>query len=63
MTTREFLESFGFDSLRDLPDMEMLQEAGLLSKEKLLAGDFPAEFDAADNLDGDGEDRESGRGE
>jgi segregation and condensation protein B len=59
VTTREFLESFGFDSLRDLPDMEMLQEAGLISKEKLLAGDVPEAFDLADGEDRDGRDRES----
>ncbi|EHK53328.1 hypothetical protein MAXJ12_30862, partial [Mesorhizobium alhagi CCNWXJ12-2] len=29
------------NSLRDLPDAEALEDAGLLSKEKLLAGDLP----------------------
>lgn len=28
------------DTLRDLPDIEMLEDAGLLSKDKLLAGEF-----------------------
>ncbi|WP_029349415.1 SMC-Scp complex subunit ScpB [Bosea sp. 117] len=41
VTTREFLSHFGFDTLRDLPDMEALEDAGLLSKEMLLAGDIP----------------------
>jgi len=41
VTTKEFLSHFGFDTLRDLPDMEALEDAGLLSKETLLAGDFP----------------------
>ena len=41
VTTKEFLSYFGFDTLRDLPDMEMLEDAGLLSKDKLLAGEFP----------------------
>ncbi|OYX69302.1 MAG: segregation and condensation protein B [Rhizobiales bacterium 32-66-11] len=41
VTTKGFLAHFGLDTLRDLPDMEMLEDAGLLSKEKLLAGDFP----------------------
>ncbi len=41
VTTREFLGHFGFDTLRDLPDMEALEDAGLLSKDKLLAGEFP----------------------
>jgi chromosome segregation and condensation protein ScpB len=37
VTTKAFLSHFGFDSLRDLPDIEVLEDAGLLSKEKLLA--------------------------
>ncbi len=41
VTTKAFLLEFGFDTLRDLPDFEALQDAGLLSKEKLLAGDIP----------------------
>jgi chromosome segregation and condensation protein ScpB len=39
VTTAEFLVRFGFASLRELPDIEALEEAGLLSKDKLLAGD------------------------
>ncbi|BCG97769.1 transcriptional regulator (plasmid) [Mesorhizobium sp. 131-2-1] len=38
VTTNEFLLEFGLDTLRDLPDFEALEDAGLLSKEKLLAG-------------------------
>jgi chromosome segregation and condensation protein ScpB len=41
VTTKAFLSHFGFDTLRDLPDFEALEDAGLLSKEKLLAGDVP----------------------
>jgi chromosome segregation and condensation protein ScpB len=41
VTTNGFLSHFGFNTLRDLPDMEMLEDAGLLSKDKLLAGDMP----------------------
>lgn len=41
VTTREFLSHFGFDTLRDLPDIEALEDAGLLSKDRLLAGEFP----------------------
>ncbi len=41
VTTPAFLSHFGFDTLRDLPDMEALEDAGLLSKDRLLAGDFP----------------------
>jgi len=40
VTTQAFLLEFGLDSLRDLPDREALEDAGLLSKEKLLAGDI-----------------------
>ncbi len=42
VTTKEFLLEFGLDTLRDLPDFEALEDAGLLSKEKLLAGDIPS---------------------
>jgi len=37
VTTKGFLSHFGFETLRDLPDMERLEDAGLLNKEKLLA--------------------------
>jgi len=53
VTTQNFLAQFGFESLRDLPDIEMLEDAGLLGKDKLLAGAFPGGFAAAD----DGDDR------
>lgn len=39
-----FLLQFGFDTLRDLPDFEALEDASLLSKEKLLAGDIMPGF-------------------
>ncbi len=42
VTTKDFLLEFGLDMLRDLPDFEALEDAGLLSKEKLVAGDIPA---------------------
>lgn len=41
VTSPGFLAHFGFDTLRDLPDFEALEDAGLLSKERLLAGDLP----------------------
>ena len=41
VTTKDFLLEFGLDTLRDLPDVEALEDAGLLSKERLLAGDIP----------------------
>ncbi|OYX15546.1 MAG: segregation and condensation protein B [Rhizobiales bacterium 32-66-8] len=40
VTTKEFLSHFGFDTLRDLPDMAALEGAGLLSKERVLAGEL-----------------------
>jgi hypothetical protein len=39
-----FLAHFGFDTLRDLPNFEALEAAGLLCKEKVLAGEFGAAF-------------------
>ncbi len=44
VTTPAFLLEFGLDTLRDLPDREALEDAGLLSKEKLLAGDIMPDF-------------------
>jgi segregation and condensation protein B len=35
--TNAFLSLYGFASLGDLPDMEKLEDAGLLSKDTLLA--------------------------
>ena len=55
VTTKEFLLEFGLDTLRDLPDFEALEDAGLLSKEKLLAGDIPAGLGCGE---GDGEEEE-----
>ncbi|RUW54576.1 SMC-Scp complex subunit ScpB [Mesorhizobium sp. M1A.F.Ca.ET.072.01.1.1] len=42
VTTKNFLSQFGLDTLRQLPDFEALEDAGLLSREKLLAGAIPA---------------------
>lgn len=41
VTTKAFLSHFGFESLRDLPDIELLEDAGLLSKDRLLADGLP----------------------
>ncbi|MDH6233803.1 segregation and condensation protein B [Mesorhizobium soli] len=40
VTTKTFLSAFGMETLRDLPDIEALEDAGLLAKEALLAGDL-----------------------
>lgn len=37
VTTPFFLSAFGFDTLRDLPDIEMLEDAGLLNRESVTA--------------------------
>jgi len=47
VTTKEFLLEFGLATLRDLPDFEALEDAGLLSKEKLLAGDIMPDFSSS----------------
>ncbi len=44
VTTNAFLLKFGLETLRQLPDFEALEDAGLLSKEKLLAGDIMPKF-------------------
>lgn len=54
VTTRKFLEQFGLDTLRDLPDLEALEDAGLLDKEKPFAGDTPTELASWEEED-DGE--------
>lgn len=41
VTTPRFLSVFGLDSLRDLPDIEKLEDAGLLSKAAPLRDDMP----------------------
>jgi len=41
VTTPTFLSVFGLGSLRDLPDIEKLEDAGLLTKSDLLAGEIP----------------------
>jgi segregation and condensation protein B len=52
VTTKEFLLEFGLNTLRDLPDFEALEDAGLLSKEKLLTGDIPPGLVGGENVEG-----------
>ena len=59
VTTKEFLSHFGFDTLRDLPDMEALEDAGLLSKQKLLAGEIPIGGREHDDREEGGEDEDN----
>lgn len=35
VTTPVFLSAFGFDTLRDLPDIELLEDSGLLNRKRL----------------------------
>lgn len=42
VTTKHFLSVFGLETLRDLPDLERLEDAGLLSRQT-LEGDATAE--------------------
>ncbi|WLB24504.1 SMC-Scp complex subunit ScpB [Bradyrhizobium japonicum] len=54
VTTKTFLSHFGFESLRDLPDIDLLEDAGLLSKDRLLADGFPVGLGTdATAVDGD----------
>lgn len=41
VTTPAFLEQFGLETLRDLPDLEALEEAGLLAPEPDIALELP----------------------
>ena len=46
VTTRHFLSTFGMETLRDLPDIEALEDAGLLGPEPLLDDPFAADAEA-----------------
>lgn len=41
VTTKTFLLEFGLDTLRDLPDFEALEDAGLLVRDKLFKDGIP----------------------
>jgi segregation and condensation protein B len=63
VTTREFLARFGFESLKDLPDMEQLEDAGLLNKANRMEkvrnmwdGLIAAEEGGSDEDDGEASD-------
>jgi segregation and condensation protein B len=51
VTTRKFLEAFGFGSLRDLPDLERLKAEGLMQ-----TGQGEGDLDSALGLAGTGDD-------
>lgn len=51
VTTKHFLSVFGMETLRDLPDLERLEDAGLLSRQALVKEEF-----AGAGSDGDDQD-------
>ena len=51
VTTTEFLNFFGLASLRDLPDIEALEDAGLLSSPAASALDLPIAGEESEALD------------
>ncbi|MCP3468692.1 SMC-Scp complex subunit ScpB [Bradyrhizobium sp. CCGUVB23] len=55
VTTKGFLVQFGLETLRDLPNMEALEDAGLLSKDRMLAGELPDPLPADDEEHDDDE--------
>lgn len=50
VTTKHFLSAFGMEALRDLPDIEALEDAGLITRSTLRA-----QAAEVDNRDSDGE--------
>nr|WP_246807298.1 SMC-Scp complex subunit ScpB [Rhizobium leguminosarum] len=52
VTTKTFLSHFGLESLRDLPEFEALEDAGLLSRDSLLHDDIPVALDERDGAIG-----------
>jgi segregation and condensation protein B len=48
VTTRTFLSLFGLGTLRDLPNLELLEDAGLLSRDRRFDGDMPIASDEQD---------------
>ncbi|QCM14191.1 SMC-Scp complex subunit ScpB (plasmid) [Agrobacterium tumefaciens] len=47
VTTKHFLSAFGMETLRDLPDIEALEDAGLLSRNEMAAALFAEASDYA----------------
>lgn len=54
VTTKAFLSHFGLDTLRDLPDLEAMEDAGLLGSDRPPEGGLvpPAESFEAETVDG-----------
>jgi hypothetical protein len=56
VTTKAFLYRFSLDTLRDLPDIEALEDAGLLDKARFVIGEFPGLGGSDDEVASDAED-------
>ncbi len=54
VTTKKFLEQFGLETLRDLPDLEALEDAGLLSREAVPNESIPVSASVAESEGDDG---------
>jgi segregation and condensation protein B len=52
VTTRKFLEHFGLDTLRDLPDLEALEDAGLLHRHEDATARMPGLGIVSDDFEG-----------
>lgn len=50
VTTKHFLSAFGMETLRDLPDMEALEDAGLLSRHAVQGQPLSVELNDDDAL-------------
>lgn len=51
VTTKHFLSVFGMETLRDLPDLERLEDAGLLSRQALVKEEFTGAGSDGDDQD------------
>lgn len=51
VTTRHFLSAFGLETLRDLPDLERLEDAGLLHRQSPVREELAQEADDGDEQD------------
>lgn len=57
VTTKHFLSAFGMETLRDLPNIEALEDAGLLNRSSASADEMPVVTnDSSDEDDGTSED-------
>jgi segregation and condensation protein B len=59
VTTKKFLEAFGFASLRDLPDLERFEADGLLQRGQ-RESDLDSALGLADEEDEDAFERQNG---